>query len=72
MRAQPESYADQQTAYTLHAIQQAEARRARQESLSFDHTDTSDEEGLGAAEVSSSEEEEEGKENTPPQSAWSR
>jgi hypothetical protein len=47
-------------------------RRARQESLSFDHTDTSDEEGLGEAEVSSSEEEEEGKENIPPQSAWSR
>ena len=66
MRAQPESYADQQTAYTPHAIQQAEARGARQESLSFDHTDSSDEEGLGAAKVSSSEEEEEGKENIPP------
>jgi hypothetical protein len=72
VRAQPESYADQQAAYTLHAIEQAEVRRARQESLSFDHTDTSDEEGLGEAEVSSSEEEEEGKENIPPQSAWSR
>ena len=58
VRAQPESYADQQAAYTLHAIEQAEVRRARQESLSFDHTDTSDEEGLGEAEVSSSGEEE--------------
>jgi hypothetical protein len=72
VRAQPESYADQQAAYTLHAIEQAEARRARQESLSFDHTDTSDEEGLGEAEVSSSEEEEGEKENIPPQPAWSR
>jgi hypothetical protein len=70
-RAQPQSLADEQATHAYHAQDRANLRRALQESVESDVDAGSDEEALPADDSSSSESEDEEKENIPPQSAWS-
>jgi hypothetical protein len=71
--ARPEQFAEQQTAYALHAQEATLLRRAQQLSLECDQPHSSDEETEAdddSDEGSTSEEEMEEKENVDPNVAW--
>jgi hypothetical protein len=70
VRSRPEQYAEQQAGYAEHEEQLALMRRARQEALQCDVPQSSDEETPSADDASSSESEDEEKENIPPNSGW--
>jgi hypothetical protein len=70
VRSRPEAYADQQAGYAAHEEQLALMRRAQQEALQYDVSDSTDEEAPSVEDATSSESEDEEKENTPPNSQW--
>lgn len=68
--AQPQSLADEQATRAYHEEELANLRRALQHPAESEVDDGSDEEAVPVDEVSSSEDEDEEKENIPPQSSW--
>jgi Transposase IS4 len=70
--AQPQSLADEQATHRYHAQDLLDLRRVLQQSVQPGEDSDSDEDPPGVDGYSSSEEEEDEKENIPPDSAWTR